>query len=107
MRALFNKDDPVFKLRQALPESKRDFGNQKCNCCGERNKKLNYCEFCGKLTCDFHLSNNRPFLIDNSSHTRLSEKVCLTCNSKFMYRDFIFEMLRKLEYLDMSPAHDF
>ena len=71
----------------------------RCSCCAEKNK-LKHCNFCGNLTCPAHLDHQRPYPVNNVSRTRHSNSVCLACNSKFLYRDAMFEMMTRIELID-------
>lgn len=75
----------------------------RCGCCAE-DKKLKNCDFCGTLTCPTHLSYQRPYPVDNPSRKKISSQVCFACNSKFLYRDAMFEMMTRMELFDAQSG---
>ena len=103
VQVMFNVHDPVYKLKESLD---RDMWEElelwsRCGSCGEQSKKLRNCEFCGQLTCPNDLNHQRLFPNDNQGKL-FSTQVCLTCNSKFLYRDAMFEMVERLSLKDQE-----
>jgi hypothetical protein len=53
IQVMFNVNDPIFSRRVAV--STDDYEEieewSRCGSCGESNKKLKNCQFCGNLTC--------------------------------------------------------
>ena len=96
---MFNVNDPIFQLKEKLSEDEWEEVESwsRCNCCGETNKKLKCCHFCGQLTCPTDLNHQRAYPMDNPSRKKFSTQVCLTCNSKLHYRDAMFELTHRLE----------
>ena len=44
----------------------------RCGSCGESNKKLKNCHFCGQLTCPPDLNHQRHYPLNNSDRSRFS-----------------------------------
>ena len=99
---MFNVNDKIFTRRIAISEDEYEELEEwsRCSSCGESNKKLKNCHFCGQLTCPTDLNHMRHYPVDNPSRTRVSNQVCMTCNCKFLYRDAMYELMSRLELRD-------
>jgi NADH:ubiquinone oxidoreductase subunit C len=49
VQVMFNVNDAIFSLKNMLPEDEWEEQEEwsRCGCCGEQNKKLKACHFCG------------------------------------------------------------
>ena len=100
---MFKVNDPIFQLCERVPDDECEDLEEwsRCNCCGlAETKKLKHCDFCGELACPTDLDHQRPYPAENPQRKRISTKVCLTCNSKFLYREAMFEMMNRIELHD-------
>lgn len=101
IKVFYNSKDEIFTLQEAVSETEVLKESSRCGCCGGTRGELKNCEFCGQLVCKEHLNYERPYPFNNPNHENICTKVCLTCVSKLLYRDALFEMSSKLK-----PIHD-
>jgi formylmethanofuran dehydrogenase subunit E len=74
VQVMFNVNDPIFSRRIAIdPEEYEELEEwSRCSSCGESNKKLKNCHFCGNLTCPNDINHQRGFPVDNPDRSRIS-----------------------------------
>lgn len=94
--------DPIFYLSDKTDEIREILDDDSLCACCDSQSKLKNCEFCGKIVCSKHLDNQRPYPANNPDRQNLSTQVCLICQSKFLYREALFEMHRTFEILEIE-----
>ena len=60
-----------------------------------------YSDFCGLYYCPKCFKKERPFPMENPDKKRVGQ-VCVVCNTKFLYRDAMYELMNKLEARDIN-----
>ena len=97
-------NDKIFSLTGPLSEDYyeplEDWS--RCNNCGESNKKLKNCTFCGELNCTVKcLVKQRAYPmheVDQETGKAVQRRgeICVVCNTKLLYRDAMSELMAKL-----------
>lgn len=58
IQVMFNVNDQIFKIKNYDPDNNEELEEwSRCNSCGDPNKKLKNCHFCGNLTCPNDLNH--------------------------------------------------
>lgn len=101
---MFNVNDSIFFRSGQIQDDECEEVEEwsRCGCCGDPNKKLKSCNFCGQLACPTDLSHQRPYPINNANKAKFGTQVCMTCDFKFLYRDAMFELMAKVEGRDIE-----